>query len=102
MAGKATEDALDLLHGLIAESMTDELRRAVERARAPKLLADEKGELTLPNPAYEALSPKLLAVLIKFLKDNGIDAPASSPRFNSLAQELKDLDLDSIAAERPN
>lgn len=96
MSGKATVDAMDLLHGLMADSMTDELRRGMERAREPKLIQEGEGDEArmVRNPAYEPLSPKLLAVIRAFLKDNGIDAPASSPRFNGLVDELRNLKVD--------
>ena len=52
---RATEDALGALHGLIA----DALKEQIEAARA----------------SGEGIPPALLAQAIKFLKDNGIDAP---------------------------
>jgi hypothetical protein len=88
---RASDAALDALHALMAESMTDELRRGIERARLPKSHDD-----------YEPLSPKLLAVIRAFLKDNGIDAPAASERFSGLASQLADLDLDEAAMQRPS
>lgn len=88
---KATEDALNALHALMADSMSEELGRALERARLPR---DDEN--------YEPLSAKLLGVIRAFLKDNGIDAPASSPRFSDLASKLGDLDLDAAANQRPN
>lgn len=100
MTGKATQDSMDLLHGLMAEGMTDELRRALARAAQPPRIpdpADETGKAFIENPDYSPLSPKLLGVVRAFLKDNGIDAPASSPRFNSLVAELRDLDPDEMA-----
>lgn len=98
MAGKATTDAMDFLHGLMADSMTDELRRAWERAKAPKLITvgEGKEKRTIVNPEYEPLSPKLLGVIRAFLKDNGIDAPASAPRFNALVDKLRDLDPEEL------
>ncbi len=101
MSGKATVDVMDLLHGLMANSMTEELRRGMERAAQPPRIADECGEM-VPNPDYEPLSPKLLGVIRAFLKDNGIDAPASSPRFNGLVDQLRDMDVDESDAKWAN
>lgn len=83
---RATDSALDALHALAAESMTDELRRNLERAKLPK-----------DDPNYEPLSPKLLGVIRAFLKDNGIDIPESSPRFNNLTDQLRNLDVGDDA-----
>lgn len=97
---RATDAALDALHALAAESMSDELRRNLERARQPKMICED-GEM-VPNPEYEPLSPKLLGVVRAFLKDNGIDAPASSERFDSIVDQLRDLEPDEIDAARLN
>lgn len=97
MPGKASTDAMDLLHGLMAASMTDELRRGLERAKNPPRICKD-GEL-VANPDYEPLSPKLLGVIRAFLKDNGIDSPASSPRFNGLVDKLRDMNPDELAQE---
>lgn len=95
---RATDAAFDALHALMAGSMTEELERGINRARQPKLIADpDDAERQIPNPAYEPLSPKLLGVIRAFLKDNGIDAPAHSPRLNNLADQLRDMDLDEEA-----
>jgi hypothetical protein len=92
---RATDAAFDALHALLADSMTEELRRDLERARAPRMIPDPDNEGKLmANPEWAPLSPKLLAVIRAFLKDNGIDTPASSRRFDGLVNELRDLDLD--------
>lgn len=93
---RASNEAVDLLHSLVAASTTEELRRAVDRARQPRTIEVTEGGLkvTKPNPAYAPLDTKLVAVAIKFLKDNGIDAPASSERLTGLEAELRDLDFD--------
>jgi hypothetical protein len=94
---RASNEALDALHGLLAGSMTDELKRAIERAKAPVMVPEDPAVPNGPqkkNPNYEPLSPKLLAVAIKFLKDNGVDAPASSKRFSPLIEELENLNVD--------
>ena len=100
---RATDAALDALHALLAESMTEELERAIERARLPVMIPDPDNEgKRIRNPEYEPLSPKLLAVIRATLKDNGIDIPSTSKRFNPLVDQLRDLDLDDAAAERLN
>lgn len=92
---RASNDALDVLHGLLAESQTEELARNLERARKPKFIPDpaNAGQKML-NPEWAPLDTKLLAVAIKFLKDNGVDAPAASPRINALVDQLRDLKID--------
>ena len=70
---RASSDALDALHAKVAEVLKD----AVSSGEADN---------------------KILAVAIKFLKDNGIDAPASSPRFSGLIDELKNLDVHEDAS----
>jgi hypothetical protein len=89
---RATDQALDALHSLIAEGLTEDLRRNLENARKPKTIVVE-GKAAA-NPEWEPLSPKTLAVAIKFLKDNGIDAPASATRFNGIVDELRKLNVD--------
>ena len=86
MSGRASESQLDLLHGLLTAALTDELKSAIKRAMDPV------------NP--QPLNPQLLDKAIKFLKDNGVSAPASSPKVDRLAATLEDLDLDAIALER--
>ena len=87
---RATDAAFDALHALLADSMTDELRRNWERSRLPK---DDEN--------YEPLSPKLLGVIRAFLKDNGVDSPATSKRFDGLIGQLRDMDPDELANSRP-
>lgn len=72
---KATEQQLGALHGLLATSFAGEIRGYMER-----------GE---PIPA------SVLAAAARFLKDNGIDAPArNNKQLDELANELEDLDFD--------
>jgi hypothetical protein len=79
---------MDLLHGLVATSLTEELQRAAERAALPK-----------DDPNYAPLNPQLIDKCLKFLKDNGIDAPKSNKKVDTLAIELGQLDLDDVAFE---
>jgi hypothetical protein len=81
---RATDALLDELHALVAGTLKDDLAAAREAT-------DEAGKKK-PVPS------SLILAAMKFLKDNGIDAPVSAPRFSSLVQELKDIDLDE--AER--
>ena len=89
---RATEDLLDLIHSLTATSLADELKRAAARAALPP--TDEN---------YAALNPQLIDKARAFLKDNGVDAPAKSKPVDTLAHQLRDLDLDDEAVRiRPN
>lgn len=94
---RASEDLLDLIHLLTATGLKDELERAATAAAQPKTIEVE-GEVR-PNPAYAPINPQLIDKALKFLKDNGVDAPASSPRVDNLAHQLKDLDLDDEAID---
>lgn len=75
---RAKSSALDKLHELVAAVLTEQLQ----------------GE--------EGPSPQMISQAIKFLKDNGIDAPATSKRFADLSLALDDLDLDEEASRLPN
>ena len=98
---RATDAAFDALHALLTDSMVEELRRDLDRARQPRMIPDPADPTQMiANPDYAPLSAKLLAVIRAFLKDNGIDTPATSKRFNSLVNELENLDLDDTAAQR--
>lgn len=83
---RASDALLDAIHGLVADGLKQEIERAMN-AR------DEDG-----NPV--PINPQLLDKAMKFLKDNGIDAPKSSPKVDSLALRLAELDLDDIADEQ--
>lgn len=80
---RATADMVDMLHGLLAGALKDELERACTAK-------DEEG-----NPV--PINPQLLDKVLKFLKDNGVNAPASSERIDSLASQLTELNLDDEA-----
>ena len=81
---RASSDLLDLIHGLVASSLKDELERAASAV-------DEQGN---PLP----INPQLIDKALKFLKDNQITAPASNKPLNNLAETLGNLDLDETAA----
>jgi len=75
MPKRATEDILDGLHGLLAESLKEQLENY--------------------KNSDEPIPPQLLAQCIKFLKDNGIDAPGREhTRVSTLADELDDINFD--------
>lgn len=93
---RATDALLDQLHALVFEGLSEELVRAMERARQPKTIEGQDGQ-PVKNPDYEPLNPQLIDKALKALKDNGVDAPASSPRVDNLAQKLGELDLDDTA-----
>lgn len=80
-AGRATESALDALHGLLSETLQGEIQGYRERG--------------------EAVPPALLAQCIKFLKDNGIDSPARAKKvLDTLADAMPDFDDDNYGAGR--
>jgi hypothetical protein len=83
---RASNELLDLIHLLTATSLKDELARAAKRAALPR--TDEN---------YAPINPQLIDKALKFLKDNGVDAPAKSQRVDTLASQLNDLDLDDEA-----
>lgn len=82
---RATSDALDAIHGLVAGALADELKAAMELANHP-------------DPELrQAINPQLLDKAMKFLKDNAITAPANNKPLSDLASQLGDLDLDDEA-----
>lgn len=84
---RAGSDIMDMLHGLVATGLTEELERAITAAALPK-----------DNPGYAPINPQLIDKALKFLKDNGVDAPRANKKVDALAGVLTDLDLDTEAA----
>lgn len=82
MSERASEKKLDELHATVAMLLTNELSRACIRAEEN------------PSDPNKAISPQLISQAIKFLKDNGIAASATSPRFADLTAKLADIDLE--------
>lgn len=82
MSERASDKALDHLHATVAMLLTNELSRACIRAEEN------------PGDPGKAISPQLISQAIKFLKDNGVAASATSPRLDDLTAKLADLDLD--------
>lgn len=87
---RASEEALDGLHAMVAQVLTGGLKTTTED------VFNDKGEKTGTRKVTP--SPQMVAQAIKFLKDNGIDAPAKLGRMTGLAQALADLDLDDVAS----
>lgn len=86
---RATEDRLNSLHGLVADSFAEEIRKYREG-----VYSDAEGN-ALPIPA------SLLANAAKLLKDNGIDRPGKAEEaLDSLAGQLPDL--DDVIGDRPH
>ena len=80
---RAGSDLMDMLHGLVADGLKQELERAIDAK-------DDEGN---PIP----INPQLLDKAMKFLKDNGIDAPRGNKKVDTLAATLGELDLDEEA-----
>ena len=79
---------MDMLHGLVATGLSEELARAVTAAGLPT-----------NSEGYAPISPQLIDKALKFLKDNGIDAPQGNAKVDHLASELRDLDLDDVSLD---
>ena len=89
---RASEGELDTMHRLVALLLSNELDRANLRA-----------EMNPNDPSF-AISPQLISQALKFLKDNGVSAPAGSKVVEDLAAQLTDLDLDAeiLSGMTPN
>ncbi len=117
MNGRALEAALDAMHGLATDALVTELRQHMERlalnpaneVAAAIAQADYEGRLAdweaskgrpedkpKAPPAFVpyTIPPQFLDKVLKFLAQNGINAPATSPKVDALARRLADLDLD--------
>lgn len=79
---RASEGQLDTMHRLVAMLLSNELDRANIRA-----------EMNPNDPSF-AISPQLISQALKFLKDNGVSAPAGAKAVEDLKAQLLDLDLD--------
>lgn len=78
---RGTNEQFDELHSLTLTILTTMLRSAEKG-----MLVDEEGNVTMPPPA-------LLAQAIKFLKENGIDKPATtSKKEDTLKDAMPDFD----------
>lgn len=101
---RATSSAMDRLHNSVAVLLTEELSRAKRAAEQPrKVSITVDGVVSeIPNVEYAPLNPQLIDKVLKFLKDNGIDAPEKNAAISGLVGVLDDLDLDQAAFDRPN
>jgi len=82
---RATSDLLDMLHGLVAQGLREELERAIELANHEQ--PDQR----------QPINPQLIDKALKFLKDNSITAPLGNKPVSNLAATLADLDLEEEA-----
>lgn len=87
---KASEQKLGDLHGMVADSIMDELDRALERARAK------------PDDPSMAVSPQLLAQAMKLLAITGVTAPLAVKKAEDVKSRIQsltnsDIDLDEEA-----
>ncbi|MEM7200253.1 MAG: hypothetical protein AAF628_08320 [Planctomycetota bacterium] len=73
---KATEELMDALHGLAAQTLINEIK-----AYSAGEHVDKEGN-PLPVPA------SILAAAIKFLKDNGVDRPGRDEDVEDKLSEL--------------
>ena len=92
VSGRGTDTALDSLHGLVALTLLEQIQAYKDGA-----VRDGEGN-KLPIPAA------LLAQALKFLSDNGIDAPAALPRMDTLKRALPKFDPEadtSVVQFRP-
>lgn len=96
VAGRGSETVLDSLHGLVALTLTEQIK-AYADGKMVQLDKDGKAH-PLPIPAA------LLAQATKFLADNGIDAPAAQPKLDALKRALPVFNPDadnSVVQFRP-
>lgn len=71
--GRATDEQLDALHGLLGETMLEELNRYIAKGS--------------PIP------PQFFSQVLKYLKDNGIDAPSRAVKLRDrLADTMPNFD----------
>lgn len=82
-SGRGTDTALDSLHGLVALTLQEQIE-----AYRNGMVKDGEGN-KLPIPAA------LIAQALKFLSDNGIDAPAALPRLDALKRALPKFDPEA-------
>jgi hypothetical protein len=80
---RASEDQFDLLHRLVVENLTNEIKAYTQRG--------------------EPIPPALLAQAIKMLKENGIDSPARAQNIvDTLAPHMPDFDETDLNDRVPH
>jgi hypothetical protein len=73
VTGRATDEQLDALHHLVGETLMSELNRYIA--------------------TRESIPPQFFSQVLKFLKDNGIDAPSRAVKLRDrLAESMPDFD----------
>ncbi|HEV7270721.1 hypothetical protein [Pseudoxanthomonas sp.] len=71
--GRATDEQLDALHGLLGETLLDEFNRYISKG--------------------EPIPPQFFSQVLKYLKDNGIDAPSRAVKLRDrLADTMPNFD----------
>ncbi len=71
--GRATDEQLDELHGLLGETLLNELNRYIA--------------------SKDPVPPQFVAQVLKYLKDNGIDAPSRAVKLRDrLADSMPDFE----------
>lgn len=80
VSGRGTDTTLDSLHGLVALTLTEQ----IQAYKDGKMMQVDKDGVAHPMPIPAAL----LAQALKFLADNGIDAPAALPKLDALKRAL--------------
>lgn len=90
---RATDELFDVLHGMTAQQMIDEIHAYRNGERFHPQKYDKDGE-PLPREPM-SIPPAMFTAIIKFLKDNGIDRPG---RDENEEDTLNDLlpDLESV------
>lgn len=86
---RATTDLADMLHGVACQTLLDE----IDRYRNAK---DADGK-----PCPQPVPPQLLAQVLKFLKDNGIDSPVRAGKvvdaLDGVLPDLEDVETEHLA-----
>lgn len=101
MTSRATEELLDLLHGMTATELMAEIRAFRNGERLGPQKWDREGN-ELPRDVL-SLPPALIAQAIKFLKDNGVDrAVKVGDPTDLLADELDDFENSNVSPFRLN
>ena len=83
MSRKATEDALDSLHGQLARELTDRIKNGEKKIE----LVDCEGEVVEHETRFPA-GANVLSVARQFLKDNHIEAGMENKPLNDLVDSL--------------
>lgn len=88
---RADEAQVDELHGLIAETLIEQ----ITAYKCGDMLGTDKDGNTFALP----MPPALLAQAIKFLKDNGIDSPQRAQKVrDALAGRMPEFDPEDHPA----